>query len=307
MEANRHHIFGVQTQLPELINICQALPFIDARRLVVIEGLLASLERRSKRGRYLENGNRQPSNLLSRWEGLALAIPKMPESTLLVFLDGPLSDRNPLLQRLRTVSKVQNLLSPNGEPLARWIKTSAQQRGASISPAAIRCLADHVGNNLWTLDREIEKLALYTAERCIDENDVKELVSKVREANIFSAVDAILDGKPDAAFRLLHQLRQDGREATSIIALIGRQLRLMALARDLYERGVPQRDWGSRLGIASQFALRKTIEQSRRYSWIDLNLRFQQLLETDLSLKQGRVEPDLALEIMVGDLALRIG
>ena len=186
-------------------------------------------------------------------------------------------------------------------------KNFGAAKGASISPAAIRCLADHVGNNLWTLDREIEKLALYTAERCIDENDVKELVSKVREANIFSAVDAILDGKPDAAFRLLHQLRQDGREATSIIALIGRQLRLMALARDLYERGVPQRDWGSRLGIASRFALRKTIEQSRRYSWIDLNLRFQQLLETDLSLKQGRVEPDLALEIMVGDLALRIG
>ena len=306
LEANRHRIPGDQAKLPELLSICQALPFMDARRLVVVEGLLATLERRPGRGRSSGGSARQPSNLLSGWEGLARAVPEMPETTLLVFVDGPLSDRNPLLQLLRPVAQVQELTPPTGEALARWIKASAQEKGTGISPAAIGCLTDLVGNDLWTLEREIEKLSLYAAGRGIQEADVRELVSQVREANIFGAVDAMMEGRPGVALRLLHQLRQDGREASNIIAMIERQLRLMALARDLTERGVPQGEWGHRLGIASQFALRKTVEQARRHSWIDLSWRYQRLLEADLSVKQGRLEPDLALEVLVGDLANRV-
>jgi DNA polymerase III subunit delta len=303
LEANSHQVHGSQARLPELLSICNALPFLDARRLVVVEGLLTILEARSNRSRG--RGSRQSSSSAGGWEGLAQAISQMPETTLLVFIDGPLSENNPLLRLLRPLAQTQQMNAPAGEALARWIKSQAQQKGAGISPAAINSLADLVGNDLWTLDRELEKLSLYASGRSIEEGDVREMVSQVREANIFGAVDAMIEGRPGVALRLLRQLLQDGREAPYIIGMVGRQLRLLALSRELTEQGAPQRDMGARLGINSQFALRKTLEQARRHSGPDIAWRYQRLLEADLAIKRGRLEPDLALELLVADLAGR--
>ena len=127
------------------------------------------------------------------------------------------------------------------------------------------------------------------------------MVSQVREASIFAAVDAMIDGRPSVALRLLHQLRGDGREAPYIIAMVERQLRLLALARDSIDKGVPRNEIGGRLGTSSDFVIRKTLEQARRHSWRNIIGRYNQLLETDLAIKQGRLEPDLALELLVGE------
>lgn len=327
LEANRHVLRGSQARLPELLSVCQAMPFMDTRRLVVLEGLLATLEGRARRGALGDGRGRgrradsapssrpapAPAESLGGWEGLPLAIPQMPETTLLVLVDGPLAESNPLLRALRPVAQVQHLTAPAGEPLARWIKTTAQQKGAGISPAAIRSLADLVGSDLWTLDRELEKLSLYAGGRgtagqpcVIEDKDVRELVASVREASIFAAVDAMLEGKPAVALRLLQQLRQDGRDAGYILAMVERQLRLLALARHLAEQRVPQSELPARLGVASPFVVTKTLEQARRHSWPDITWRFQRLLEADLAIKTGRLEPDLALELLAADLAGRV-
>jgi DNA polymerase-3 subunit delta len=301
LDANRHSLQGSQVKPAELTSICNALPFMDDRRLVLVEGLLTTLERRTGRGRRRTGDGANSSPSLGSWKGLAQAVPAMPETTVLVFLDGPLSKGNPLLRLLRPLAQVQELLAPEREALSRWIKESARQRGSSINPAAIRCLTDLVGNDMWTMDREIEKLTLYTSERSIEQSDVMELVSQVREANIFAAVDAMIDGRTGQALRLLHQLRQDGRDPSYIFTMVERQLRRLALARDAMDRRVAPRDMAAQTGIFPPYALQKTLEQARRHSSQDITARYRQLLEADLAVKRGRLEPDLAIELMAAD------
>ena len=127
------------------------------------------------------------------------------------------------------------------------------------------------------------------------------MVAQVREASIFAAVDAMIDGRATMALRLLHQLKEDGREAPYIIGMVERQLRLLALARDSLDKGVPVPEIGGRLGVSSDFVIRKTLEQARRHPWGDIVWRYNRLLETDLAIKQGQLEPELALELLVGE------
>jgi len=155
---------------------------------------------------------------------------------------------------------------------------------------------------LWTLDRELEKLSLYCTGRNIEEGDVREMVSQVRETSIFNAVDAIIDNNPTVASRLLRQLLHDGRDATYIISMVGRQLRLLSLVKYLTEQGVGGGELGGKVGINSQFALRKTMDQARRHSWRAIRQRYQRLLDADLAIKRGKQDPDLALELLVADL-----
>ena len=304
LDANRHRMQGNQVSPQELLGVCQALPFLDALRLVAVDGLLATAESRSGGGRGRRGGNSAASQS-GGWQALADAIPQMPDTTLLLLSDGPLNANNSLLRQLRPVCGVEELAAPRGEQLARWIKETAEAKGAAVSPAAIRSLADLVGGDLWTLDGELEKLSLYAAGREIGEQDVQLMVSQVREASIFEAVDAMVEGRPQAALRLLAQLRDDGREPLYIIAMVERQLRLLALARDSMERRLPQNELKRALGTSSDFVVRKTMDQARRHSREDIAWRYDRLLEADLSIKQGRVDPDLALELLVGEAAPR--
>ncbi len=302
LDANRHRLNAGQTNPAELLAMCNALPFMDSHRLVLVEGLLGNFERRGGRGRR-SGGDASSRNSLGAWDTLATAVPQMPETTLLFFIDGQLSDNNPLLRALRPVAEVHALTTPVGEALARWIKTTAEDKGAAISPPAIGALTDMVGADLWALDRELEKLSLYASGRRIEESDVNELVHQAREANVFNAVDAMIEGRQVAALQLLQRLRDDGRDASYIIAMIERQLRLMALARYSLDNGVQMRDMGAVLGVNSQFVVRKTVEQARRNSWQNIVWRYDRLLEADLAIKQGRLEPDLALELLAVDQA----
>ena len=298
LDANRHRLIGSQAKPGELLSMCNALPFMDDYRLVVVDGLLGTAE---SQGRSRRRGSSTDSGVAAQWQSLGDAIPQMPGTTVLVFTDGALGANNPLLRMLRSVSQVEELSAPAGETLARWVKSVIEAKGANISPAAIRSITDLVGNDLWTLDQELEKLALYCSGREIQDTDVGEMVSQVREANIFVAVDAMIDGRPGVALRLLHQLKEDGKEAPQIISMVERQLRLLALARDAIDRRVPQSEMKGRLGTSSDFVVRKTTEQARRHSMPEIVWRYNRLLETDLAIKKGRMEPDLALELLVGD------
>ena len=300
LDANRHRMQGNQTSPQELLAVCQALPFLDALRLVVVDGLLATAESRSGGSR-----GRQRNSAADGWQPLAEAIPNMPDTTLLLLPDGPLAANNPLLRSLGAVCTVEEQTAPRGEQLLRWIKECAEDKGAAISPAAMRSMADLVGGDLWTMEQELEKLSLYANGREIGEGDVRLMVSQVREASIFEAVDAMIEGRAQAALRLLAQLRDDGREPLYIIAMVERQLRLLALGRDSLERRVPQNELKRTLGTSSDFVVRKTMEQARRYSRQEIAWRYDRLLEADLSIKQGRVDPDLALELLVGESAPR--
>ena len=83
--------------------------------------------------------------------------------------------------------------------------------------------------------------------------------------------------------------------------MVERQLRLLALARNAMDEGAPQSDMGRRIGATSDFVLRKTVDQARRHSFADITYRYERLLEADLAIKTGRMEPDLALELLAAD------
>ena len=306
LDANRHRLQGSRANPAEVLSIVYAIPFMDDHRVIVMEGLLGTAESSTGRQRSGRRAASADSPAVNEWRALADGIPNMPESTVLTFIDGPLSGNNPLLRLLRPVCQVEELSAPRGEALARWTKEAAEAKGAAISPSAIRSLTDLVGNDLWTLEQELEKLSLYVSgrgSREIAEADVQSMVSQVREASIFVAVDAMIDGRPTVALRLLHDLKEDGREAPYIISMVERQLRLLALARDAIDQGVAAGEIGGRLSVSSDFVVRKTLEQARRHPLPDIVWRYNRLLEADLAIKQGQLEPELALELLVGEQA----
>jgi DNA polymerase-3 subunit delta len=299
MDSNRHVVLASQARPDEVLAMCNSLPFLDTMRLVEIEGVLAA-QQGSGRGR---GSGRRSGSASSAWTQLADAVPSLPDTTLLIFVDGEVQQSNPLLRSLSERCAVHSEATPNAQALLQWIKRRAEDKGASVTPPAMQVLAELVGGDLWTIDRELEKLSLYATGRSITDADVRAMVPYAQETNIFAAVDAIMDGRPGPALRSVMQLMEDGQEPLYIIAMIERQLRLIALARDLTDRGVSQPDLGRRMGTNSDFVVRKTLGQARRLTLPQIRNRYRRVLESDLAIKRGRLEPALSLQLLVADLA----
>jgi DNA polymerase-3 subunit delta len=302
LEANSHRVPAGDLTMDKLIAMAGAMPFLAQGRLVIVEGLLQSFE--PSDGGRRRAAPKKGADALGQWEGLETRLEGLPPTTTLVFFEGALSNRNPMLSRLRAKAQVQNLETPKGESLSLWIRKRAEAMGARVTPGAIRLLNEHVGGNLRALDSELSKLALYCGRRSIDESDVNILVPQVREANIFAAVDAILEGRTGLALRLIHNLKANGTNFSQLLNLVARQLRLVTLAKEMLEQGVAQQEIGARLEIRAEFVQRKTLDQARKFPWPRIKMLYQRLVETDFSVKDGQLEEDLALELLVAEVAV---
>ena len=279
------------------------VPFMTDRRLVVVKELLARFERaRPRRGSGSAGGPAR--NALGEWSGLVDQLDSMPPTTDLVFVDGGLSGNNPLLRRLSPMSEVREFRMPSDRDLPGWISNRAKSIGVNIDRAACAVLADAVGRQPMLIDSELRKLALYCGDRPAAVEDVREMVAYVREANIFQAVDAVIDGKADVALSLVGRIMDDGSPAVYVMTMIARQIRLLLMANDLMTRGEAQDQIGCRIRL-SGWVLNKTIQQARRMSHENLEYMHGRLVETDLLLKTKPIDEQLALEMLIAELTMR--
>jgi len=305
LAANTTALDGQQVTLDQLRPVCETVPFLAEKRLVIIQGLLGRFEPQGKPRRRKKIAPLAEKE--SEYKSFAAYLSNLPDSTVLVLIDGRIKNNNSLLKQLSAKAEVRSFPILREDKLRQWIKREVAEHGASIALQAVDLLARLVGGNLWIMTNEISKLALFTSGRRIELEDIKALVSSAQEANVFAMVDAILDFKAGVAEQLLEQLLQRGASPAYLLVMLSRQVRMIVLAKELRRQRQPEVEMQSRLGLTSEFALRKTLEQAQRYPVERLKEVYHKLLQADLSIKTGKYEGGLALNLLIAELCPQAG
>jgi len=301
LAVNTTTLEGQQTTLDQLKTICDVSPFLAEKRLVIIKGLLERFEPKGKSSRRQKKSISIPDSQ-NEYKSWAAYIGEIPDTTTLVLIDGKIRSDNPLLRELSDKAEIRSFPLLKETRLRQWIQSRVAKEGSSISPQAVDLLAKLVGSNLWIISNEIDKLILFTAGRRIEEEDVKMVVSYAQQDSIFALVDAVLESKAGLAERLLQQLLQRGASSTYPLAMLSQQLQLIVRAKELRNQRKSQPEIQNKLGLTSEFALRKTLEQANMYPWERLKEVYHKLLEADLSIKTGKYDDELALNILITEL-----
>ncbi len=301
LATNTTKLDGEHLTLNELKGNCNAAPFLSAYRLVIVNGLLRRFEPRQSKSRRGKHSTNESQNELGEWQGMGSYIKEIPNTTVLILVDGKISGYNPLLTKLSPLAKVKTFLLLRGRSLRTWIQQRVAEGGGNITPQAVSLLAELIGGNLWAMSNEIDKLLLYSRGHTIDEDYVTKLVSHAQEANIFALVDAILEGRTKTAQSILHRLYQEGTSPIYVLAMITRQFRLIALTKDL-DSNLSRLQIQNKLRLTSSYGLDKTLTQAKLYDFEHIKQAYSKLLETDLAIKTGKYNDQLALELLVADL-----
>ncbi len=282
---------GHTLKLGEIQHHAGTIPFLAAKRLVIVTGYLKTL-----------------SDKTEAQQALIAYITQLPPTTDLVLVESEtLPASHPVLKAANkakaTITHFAGLTKSNLYP---WIieRVTAQQN--TIEPKATELLAQLVGPNLHLLNNEIEKLALYVnGERPITKADVELLVPYTEEADRFGMSNAIGQRNAQRAYDQLHKDLDDGKNPMAILGGIAAQIRALLEVKDMAERGMTPKDIAQAKGWRSDYAAKMRLREAANFSIARLEQILDMLLEFDLAIKTGRMSNQLALDILIARLCAR--
>ena len=229
------------------------------------------------------------------------ASPAGRDLILIVWEGGKVKKSGKLYKLLQKIAKCQEFELLESVKLRSWIVEKIKESDASISPAAVERLMIFVGNDLNLLSREIEKLTAYKDKGEIASEDVDALVKSKIDTDIFKTVDALARGDKKTALKMLHDHLEDGEDPFYLLSMYFYQFRNLVKVKPLAEKNMSPHDIASKLEM-HPFVARKSLEQSRNFSWEKLKSLYKTLCEIDFESKTGKTDIILALDKFVASV-----
>lgn len=297
-ELNTSDFDGETTSVDEILNAASSYPFLSDRRIVFVRGLVGHLTRKGA-------GNVGKKALEKLLDGL----PTLPDYARLILIERQTLRKDSALIKLASTHEkgwLRDCIVPQDS--TQWITRRAKHHGAKIDQRASVALASLTGGDLYRADNELIKLVAYVDdERPITEEDVALLTPYVAEANVFNMIDALAVGDGRQALALMNTiLEQDTSDnGIRLFALIVRQFRLLLLTREHLASGGNRSGSAiaSAIGVKSAWQAEKLGKQSRAFTIAQLEQIFRRLQRYDEDMKTGKIEPRLALDLLIASLS----
>jgi DNA polymerase-3 subunit delta len=267
---------GRSISATKVIEAARTLPMLAARRFVLVRDVSAV--------------NAEGMDKLAEYTAAPF------DTCCLVMTAEKLDGRSKLVKRA-TASQCFFEALPIKERDARgFVGLEARRRKLRIAPQAIDALVDSVGVDLPAIDDALERLSLFVGpEGSIDLAAVDACVTRVRSESIWALVDAVGLRDRKTALRATASLLADREPPLRILAMVARQLRMVARMKSALISGASEAD-ATRAAGAPPFKARELAQAARRLDAVSLSRAFGVLAETDLALKGSKRPPDVVLE-----------
>jgi DNA polymerase-3 subunit delta len=184
----------------------------------------------------------------------------------------------------------------------RWLQRKAAQRGKELPPPVADEIIHLVGNDLNRLAGELEKLIAYAGdEPGITREHLAAVAVGGTAWGVFDLTAAVSDRNPRAALKIARDLLAAREPPARLLALIGREVRLLLAAKLLGQQHTDPQTIAAELGLGDWIA-RRYIKQADAFTLKELHRAVEALVEADLAMKSGRRDGALAVELLVAEM-----
>lgn len=217
-------------------------------------------------------------------------------STCVVLTGEKLDGRTRFVKAAKKAGVLTEAKPMKAHEVGRFAVSEARDRGHALAGEAAEALVDAVGTDLSALDDALERLSLFVGgKNPIDFGAVEACVTRIRTDSIWALIDAVSARQTKKALAAAGSLLADREPPLKILALVARQLRMVARMREALEARLAPPEAAKRAG-APPFKARELAEATRRFSMSDLAYAFHVLSQADLALKGAKRPGDIVLE-----------
>jgi DNA polymerase-3 subunit delta len=273
-----------RTTAAEVMDELRTLPFLTGRRIVVLKNADKFI---SANRELLETYFDNPS----------------PTGILIMTVTG-FNPRTNLAKKLEKVGQFISVSQPSAAQLpARLRQYALEAHAKTLQGQASELLIELVGEDLVRLYGEIDKLALFAADKKgITAEDVNSLVGHNRLFNAFDVIDSVIERDTAGAVDKLRRLFSQDRTAQyTFIGALAYHLRRMFTAKVMLQKG--QTEWEVTRSLRIWHRADEFFAQLRKTSLVEIGSFVQRLAQADYEIKTGRATPKTAAEQLIMALA----
>ena len=246
------------------------VPFLSDKKLVIIRDFLAE-------------------GTTSELQKVAEEIEELPDYCLLVLIERKEPDkRTSLFKKLKTIGQIIEFAEFQGAQLSDWIKAEAAKKELNLNPTQINTIATEVGPNLWQLSQEIEKLAMYSKTKTLDQQAIENIISPNTETTIFKLTDYISAKDQKRTIQTLNTLLGMDEDLMQITAMVSRHFRILIEVIDCLNQKLSPKQIIEKTKL-HPFVINNAIKQSKNFVLADCKKILQALLQIDIDLKSGKI------------------
>jgi len=260
--------------------------FLVKKRLLIVKDLVLSKPKAETAESLLE--------LLKKFQ---------TSENIFVFLENGSPDkRTSLFKNLNDKKNLVQEFTPlDNLSLKKWLTNYAKEKGAIIKTTAADLLAASVGNNLWQLSQELDKLIAYKNGEEIKETDIKIMVNAKIDDNIFKLTEAIASGDKKLGLRLVKEQFQAGLNENYLLTMIVRQFRILTTLFSLAEQKMPENIMAKETGF-HPFVVKKSLGLARKFSLPKLKKIYNGLAGLDKKLKSTTLSPETLIDLLIMEI-----
>jgi len=297
---NTTRLDGREASVAEIALAAGSLGFFGARRVVVVQGLMA----RASRGR----GGGEEDGAETATKGaidLAPLLRSVPEQNVLILVDPDLGSLPAAVKKAAPdAATVVACEPPRGRALLEWLQRVARAAGGEIDADAARFLADSLYPQTWSakptnprydrppdtdlLRNEVEKLVLAAHPDPVQRRHVEAMTAGLPDDRIFRFLEAAGAGgrRLPEALAELDRLHQAGEEPAKLGAQLAQQAELAVVLEAAGGRDPVA--VGRDLGLSNPNRM-SGLAGGRRGTAAPARVALTASLAADRDLKQGRL------------------
>lgn len=279
---------GYKTPLHEVVNDASTLPFMADKKVVVIKNS------------YFLTGESPKLDFEQSFDELERYLENPNEGVSVIFsvISPKLDDKKEIVKKIKEKSKIYALDSVNKKDMPRVVKQMFDKQGVNITSDALSEFLSRCGEDMYLINSEIEKLSCYKKD--IDVNDIKLMVSKRIEDNVFEMIDAIFAKKLDKVFRIYYDLKINNNEPLTLISLVASQVRFLYQVMVLKDKGYSESNIANELSC-HPYRAKLALEKVYRLNKMDLTSLLEELSDLDIQIKSGQIDRFVGFELFLLD------
>lgn len=268
-----------------------SLPFFADEKIVILDHLLDLTT--AKKRNLTDEDLKQFENYLEN----------PSESTrLVIFAEGKLDSKRRLVKLLKRDAQIIEATTPKEQDLKRYFASQAQELGLQFVGDSLDQLLLKSGYDFGELQKNLALLQAYKEDGQITLEDIKEVVPKSLQDNIFDLTQMILKRQIDQARNLVKDLRLQGEDEIKLIAILLGQFRMFSQVKIFSEEGQSESQIVASLSELSgrkvnPYQVKFALRDSRRLSLSFLKQAMTTFIETDYAIKSGTYEKDYLFDL----------
>jgi len=201
--------YGSEVDMERFLATASSFPFLGDRRVLMLK---------------------EAEKLKGKWKRLLEYCARPAPSTVMIFFVNTHDESGRRIHQPKDIQALEKLIRANGRviefeklnksDLIKWIIQKASRSGVKLDSESALLLVGSVGDDLFSIQNEIDKLALVYEGSEISRDELAGVIGKYRINAVFELVDSVSPGNESEAMRLLSSIFSTGAERPSAVVYL---------------------------------------------------------------------------------------